>query len=219
MSTPSSTRDPLRERRSRFALRVRPEKKHRGDPGLRSRRRLSQRPLRLGHRRADRKRSNAGILHPRLPAQGEEAPLRIVLVFALAGCLLGGCVSPTDPLGREDALQESQRKYTELIRWGDVERAVQYVVPEMRDEFLKLAAKMSHLRITDYDIGEIEFGERSASVTVVYRGYVIAQALERSGREQQEWVRDGIKNSSWQVRPQLQEVVDALEGLPPSAAR
>lgn len=144
--------------------------------------------------------------------------MRTALLLALVGSLLAGCVSPTDPWGREDALEEAQRKYTELIRWGDVERAAQYVVPDQRDAFLRLAASMAHLRITDYEIGEIEFGEASASVTVVYHGYEVAQLLERSGREHQEWVREGIDNT-WQVRPQLQRVVHALEGLPPSAAR
>lgn len=145
--------------------------------------------------------------------------MRNALVLALVGCLLGACVSPTDPLGREDALVDAQRKYTELIRWGDVEFAVQYVVPEMREDFLRLAKTMAHLRITDYEIGEIRFGERSADVTVVYRGYDVTQALERSAREHQEWVRESYQNSSWQVRPQLQAVVDALGGIPPSAAR
>ena len=49
---------------------------------------------------------------------------------------LASCISPTDPLGREEALEVAQKKYTELIRWGDVERAVTYVEEDLCVEFL-----------------------------------------------------------------------------------
>ncbi len=56
--------------------------------------------------------------------------------------LLSGCVSPSDPLGRQDALEEAQQKYTELVRWGDVERAGKFVDPAMRDDFLRLSKEL-----------------------------------------------------------------------------
>ncbi|MGH0031874.1 MAG: hypothetical protein ACQGVC_18960 [Myxococcota bacterium] len=54
------------------------------------------------------------------------------LALATAAWLLAGCVSPTDPLGREDALEDAQQRYTDLIRWGELEKAALFVDPEQR---------------------------------------------------------------------------------------
>ena len=133
------------------------------------------------------------------------------IAIALLCLGLGGCVSPTDPLGRQDALEEAQKRYTELIRWGDVVRAGAYVDPELRADFLELATAMAGLRITDFEVGDIEFDHDKASVMVIYRGYAVSEYVERSAREVQEWHRDGLKNN-WQVRPALHDVVAVLAG-------
>jgi len=125
---------------------------------------------------------------------------------------LASCISPTDPLGREEALEDAQKKYTELIRWGDVERAVTYVEEDQRDEFLELADSMEDLHITDFDIGEIDFTKDKATVTVTYHGYSEAVYVEHSAREVQEWERkEGIENH-WFVRSELADVVAELQG-------
>lgn len=140
------------------------------------------------------------------------------LAASLLCLALAACVSPTDPFGREDALEEAQKKYTELIRWGDVQRAGAYVEPELRDDFLALADAMQDLRITDFEIGEIDFDHDSASVTVTYRGYLLNEFVERQAHEVQQWRRDGLKND-WRVRPELHDVVAAIEGREPGARR
>ncbi len=58
-----------------------------------------------------------------------------VLLFTAAALISSGCFSLTDPLGREDALEETQREYTKLMRWGEIERASVYVDPALRQEF------------------------------------------------------------------------------------
>ena len=133
------------------------------------------------------------------------------LAAALLFLALAGCVSPTDPFGRQDALEDAQKKYTELIRWGDVEQAVAYVDPEQAESFLVLAGSMSNLRITDFEIGEIDFGHEDAHVTVIYRGYSVTEFVERSAREKQEWHRDGMDNE-WRVRSDFHDVVATLQG-------
>ena len=137
--------------------------------------------------------------------------------LALAGVLvlapLTGCVSLTDPLGRQDALEEAQQKYTDLVRWGDLEAAERFVDPDLREEFKQLAGHFEKLRITDHAIGEIEHGDRTAHVTVTYKGYSTVHLVEHTSHERQEWIRSGIANA-WHVRPQLAVLLAELQGLP-----
>ena len=150
--------------------------------------------------------------------------LRLALVLLAAPML--ACISPSDPLGRVETLQELQRKYTELIRWGEVERAVQYVDPEQHEAFLAIADEFEELRITDYEVGELDIrggfhvdtnrspeeGDvATVDITVIYKGYVISQMIERSFRETQQWYRDSVSNT-WRVRPDLDGLLDGIHG-------
>jgi hypothetical protein len=141
--------------------------------------------------------------------------------LCLAGLGVGaaGCTATIDPLGRQDALAVAHKRYTEFVRWGELEKAGSFVDPELREAFLDLAPAYESLRITDFEVGDIVFDEKdAATVTVNYKGYLEATLIERSAREEQEWYRDeGLKNV-WHVRPQLAEVLDALRGRPPKTA-
>lgn len=138
------------------------------------------------------------------------------LALILCATSFVACVSPTDPLGRQDALEETQKKYTDLIRWGEVERAVRYVDPELHGPFLEAAPGFSDLRITDFEIGEITSTKDSATIEVTYKGYVVSQAVERTARETQHWYRDTIYND-WRVRPELGKLLRELQGVRESA--
>ena len=143
---------------------------------------------------------------------------RLAWVVWIAVAVLGSsCFSPTDPLGRQEALEEMQRKYTDLVRWGDLERAEKFVDPELRDNFKREAGGLAGLRITDHEIGEIEYGEDSAIVTVTYKGYATATLVERTSRERQEWVRVAGLQNVWHVRPELGDVIAELRGRPRAA--
>jgi hypothetical protein len=135
----------------------------------------------------------------------------------IAVLVTAGCAS-SDPLGRVDALRATQKQYTDMVRWGDVEQAQKFVDPAMREEFVRLAASFEGLRITDAEIGEFEHEEMTARVTVTYRGYALANLVEKEAREQQEWYRDEGLANVWHVRPGLDAVVTALGGRPPVAA-
>ncbi len=134
---------------------------------------------------------------------------RSAAALALVSC--AGCISFTDPLGREDALEQAQLKYTQFVRWGELERARQYVHPDVVEEFNDHASAFEGLRITEYDIGPIEYAEEptSASVNVTYHGYSETTFLEKPIRERQEWSREGMSNQ-WLVRPELGEIVETL---------
>ena len=146
-------------------------------------------------------------------------------ILATAGVLvlgLGaiGCRALlTDPLGRQNSLEEIQRRYTELIRWGELEKAGVFVHPESKEEFDSVSKAFEGIRLTAYEIGNIHLREENtkASVTVTYRGYAHATLIEKPIREHQEWVREGTSND-WRVRPSLTEFVETL-GVAPHRAR
>jgi hypothetical protein len=136
-----------------------------------------------------------------------------VLVMSLAMGL--GCASSlADPTGRFNSLEEAQRRYTKLVRWGEIKRASMYVEPELRDEFVSYATVFEKIRITDTDTDEIRLdpGESSASIDVIYHGYSNATFIEKRIFETQQWTRhDGMKNI-WLVKPEIEQLAAAFVG-------
>ena len=121
------------------------------------------------------------------------------------------CVSPSDPFERGEALKQTQKRYTEALRWGDLEKASRYVDPEMRTDFLALASEFENVRITDYDIGELDLDTDTlakAEVDVTYRGYALPQYVEKRVRDHQVWYRS--EGNEWRVRPELASVLDDI---------
>ena len=107
----------------------------------------------------------------------------------------------------------TQREYTNLIRWGRIERASELVDPEMREEFLGFLPAFEQIRITDFEIGKLNFqleNEYEASVTVTYRGYSLALLTEQSIREKQEWYRPEGMGNTWLVRPEIAGIANAF---------
>ena len=134
------------------------------------------------------------------------------VVAPLAALAVVGCAAFSDPLGRHDALELAQKRYTEAIRWGYLDRARGFVQPEHREAFEGLMPRLEEIRITDFEIGQIEGDENEASVTVTYRGYALAYQIERPFREHQQWTRvEGLSNQ-WHVESDLDEGVGALLG-------
>ena len=121
------------------------------------------------------------------------------------------CVSPSDPFERGEALKEAQRKYSDALRWGNLEKAATYVDPEMRSDFLAYSDVFDTLRISDYDIGEVELNEdtlASAEVDVTYHGFVLPQYIEKRVKDHQVWYRDEGSRNEWHVRPELAAMLD-----------
>ena len=118
--------------------------------------------------------------------------LALFLVLALGALSSLGCsfgeIYVTDPLLREVALNEQQKHYSTLIRWSAFNKAVQYVQPERRDEFLEVAPPLKEFRFTDYESQPIEIDESGeCTVEVTYYGYRMDSHFEVEVRETQVW--------------------------------
>ena len=139
--------------------------------------------------------------------------------FIGAGALVSwllcvGCAATlADPLGRANSLEEAQDKYTQLVRWGEIEKASAYVDPELQEAFLEHGPQLESLRFTDFETGTLEYTDgNSANVTVTYHAYSEATFLEQSIREEQEWYREGGLTNTWRVRSELPALLAGLKG-------
>jgi len=133
--------------------------------------------------------------------------------IAISGVLLSfGCLGTlaSDPMGRKYSLENTQRQYTEAIRWGQFDQAAAFVDPEVREEFHSFTGAFEKIRITDYEIGRIILDEekKNATVNVTYRGYRDGAFVEKPLRETQEWIRES--GNDWWVRPQMSSLVAPL---------
>lgn len=148
---------------------------------------------------------------------------RAVLGFAVLIPLLSttGCVAPLliemfkDPMGRHDSLARVQREYTNSLRWGNIDNAVQFVHPDDREAFLSRVKEFKDIRVTDYEAGEIVWqGEEqaSATVSVTYRAYSLANMVEKEIHETQRWERL-TKRNDWVVRPEIAELIDSVASM------
>jgi len=142
-----------------------------------------------------------------------------VLLVVLPLIFCSGCIAVfvemfTDPMGRKASLNRAQREYTKLLRWSDVESAVRFVHPDLREEFLSYQDEFEGIRVTDFDIGEVTFGEHeeTATVRVTYHAYSMASMLEKEIKETQEWERLG-RDNNWVVRPKLEGLVEQVAEL------
>lgn len=140
----------------------------------------------------------------------QHRPVAALLALAVAG-VSSACFSFGDPLARGEALEETQRRYTEMIRWGDIDKAARFVDPAQREEFLALAENFDLIRITDYEIGELDIDPETlahAEVDVTYHGYVLNEFVERRVSDHQVWYREA--GNDWLVRPELDVLIDNL---------
>jgi hypothetical protein len=136
---------------------------------------------------------------------------RLMRVLPFVGVGLA-CATLSDPLGRERALSEAQLHYTQHVRWGNLDAASEFVDPELRDEFLEQRPAFDAVRITEYDIGRIDYGDdrESATVRVTYHAYSLASLEERRIEERQRWVRPG--GNTWFVQPELAGLLPSAPG-------
>lgn len=146
--------------------------------------------------------------------------VRIALALAFLG-LPAGCatVENLDLLGARDALEEAQRQYTHMVRWGELERAAVFVADDARDAFEATMPRLRGVRITDYQTGELDVDEtkQHATVDVVYHGYGTTSLVEVRGREVQAWERDPL-TKRWRVRPDLSGMKALLASVPDVSA-
>ncbi len=138
---------------------------------------------------------------------------RSMLSFALLAML--GCASnPFGDSDKQSALEDAQRRYTELVRWGEIDSASFYVDPAIASEYLDTAELFQDIRFTNFESGALQFGEGSntAAVNVVYHAYSTKTLIEKTFRERQEWYRESSAADGWRVRPNLAAIASELSG-------
>lgn len=116
------------------------------------------------------------------------------------GCSFGQ-IYLDDPLLREVALQDQQKRYSSLIRWSAFHKAAKYVQAERREEFMEVAPPLKEFRFTDYESGPVELdASGECTVEVTYYGYRVDSPFEVEVHETQHWKRTGFTNE-WRVFP------------------
>ncbi|MBW2270643.1 MAG: hypothetical protein JRH16_18925 [Deltaproteobacteria bacterium] len=146
--------------------------------------------------------------------------LSVGLLLALP-LVTSACVAPLfiemfkDPYGRHDSLVRIQREYTNALRWGHPDIAAAFVHPELRAEFIDHVQKFKEIRVTDYEVGKIEWGEEQATATLVvtYHAYSMSNMVEKEIRETQHWMRLTKRGNDWVVRPRIENLIDGVAGL------
>jgi hypothetical protein len=137
----------------------------------------------------------------------------LLAALALALQAVGCASSFVDPTGQRTSLENAQREYTKLIRWGEVKRAALYVEPEALEEFLRYAPVFEQIRITDADwdaMGVMPEDGDSAEVEVTYHAYSLATLQEKKVVETQTWKRHGGVKNQWLVRPEVALLAEAF---------
>lgn len=146
----------------------------------------------------------------------------LIAVMAALFTLCLGCTTPPgeDPRGDPQGLEDTQRRYTQLVRWGEIEKASTFVDPEARDDFLGYVADFEAIRITDFENGPFDMdGEPgTATVEVTYHAYSLRTMIEQKIRADQVWYVEGEEDEIWRVRPELDGIVDALHGRIPEVS-
>ena len=137
------------------------------------------------------------------------------LVAACAFLALGCALGNVDWKQHRQALEESQRKYSQYIRWGEFELASRYVEPEQRGEFLdKLEGYQKDVRFGEYRIREIDRDDEltEASVDVSYEAYHMGTLVVKSFVESQKWHREP-ESSQWWLEPDIEGLQANLQSL------
>jgi len=132
--------------------------------------------------------------------------LRSALITCLGVALLTqfGCAfgefRPDDPFKRQYELEQSQKRYSDLVRWSKFDEAAQFVAPEERRAYRDRMPDFNEIRFTDHSTGPWELDEekRHTVIEVTYTGYSMRTPIEIEVHETQTWTREG-NNSSWRV--------------------
>lgn len=128
-------------------------------------------------------------------------PFRPMLGIVVGALLVGlgslHCATVSDPALM---FQETQRRYTQYIRFTDYEKAGRYVAEDERSAFRDRTAALGDLRFTDYEVREVENLGDTATAKVEYIGYRSSDPIVMTYVETQQWERSA---GVWLVRPQI----------------
>ena len=137
---------------------------------------------------------------------GNLTGLALMAAFVLSLGCANGEFRPKDPFDRGLSFNESQHRYTVLVRWSEVQKAKAFVAEDARDKFLADMKALKDARFTDYESEEVELDDekQKATVHVTYTFYLPSTPYELQIAETQEWTREGMGNA-WRVRSQFED--------------
>lgn len=123
----------------------------------------------------------------------------------IAGSVLAALAFATGCAGMGDRavlFRDTQRRYTQFMRFTDFDKAGRYVVPEERKSFRETTSALGDLRFSDYQVVEVETDGDTATARVSYTGFRDSSPIVVTFVEEQQWELSG---SNWQVRSTLEE--------------
>lgn len=114
--------------------------------------------------------------------------------------LATGCAGIGD---RDVVFRDTQRRYTQYMRFTDFDKAGRYVIAEDRRDFRARTTALGNMRFSDYEVQEVETDGDTATARVSYTGFRASSPIVVTFVEDQAWQLVG---SNWQVRSTMEEV-------------
>jgi len=139
--------------------------------------------------------------------------LTLACLLLLATAPLGGCMishGMFDPLSAGSALDESQLRFSRLVRWQQWEKAAEMVHPDARDDFEKMMRALNGVQFTDWELTEVDVAEdfETAHVEILIEGYSPRTMINHQAIMVQEWERMSTVTHGWVVSPHLDALAD-----------
>lgn len=138
----------------------------------------------------------------------KRSTLRVASLLALLLCspLALGCAFGelrwNDPLEHEYSLEQMQKRYTDLVRFGNFTAASRYVAREDRKSYLASLPDPDAVRFLDYETEPLELNPELtyALVEVTYVAYSPWSLVQFRVSERQEWTRSDNYGNDWKVK-------------------
>lgn len=134
--------------------------------------------------------------------------MRLTRLFGLLLCLAAAltvtaCATTS---GQRNKLEKMQYSWSGLIRWGDIENAINLIDPELRTKFELTPVEMEryqHVQISSYrDVGSSTDFDEGVAVRDIEIGVVNRHTMaERTVRYRETWRWDADANNWWVTSP------------------
>jgi hypothetical protein len=139
------------------------------------------------------------------------------LLLAASAVLSSGCLfshGQLDLLGTGTAFDETQERFSRLVRWGHWEMAIPLVAEDQREHFAEVMRQLDDVKFTDWENINVEVaaGFDTARAEVRLEGYRESTLRTAEAVMVQEWERIQGLESEWVVRPDLEPLRVAFRG-------
>jgi hypothetical protein len=137
------------------------------------------------------------------------------LLLAASTLLNAGCLfshGQFDLLGTGTAFDETQVRFSRLVRWGHWEMASAMVAEDQREHFIEVMRGLQDVKFTDWEIMllDVAKGFDTARVEIRIEGYRQSSLMHHEAVMIQEWERIPSIDSEWVVRPDMEAVARAF---------